>query len=1072
AQRAITGKVIDDQGLGVAGASVVQKGTVKGTITDADGNYSLTVPEGVVLQISFMGMKTQEVTVGTQSVIDITMKPDAIGVDEVVVTALGIRREQKALGYSVSKIKSVDIVKASNDNIMRSLYGKAPGLQISSNSGSSTSAVKINIRGVNSLGGNNRPLILVDGIPIVDNGGQYSGRNQTDPGSPINDINPEDIESFNVLKGANAAALYGSQAANGVILIETKKGARSQGIGVTFSTSSSFENAVIYENLQNEFGAGRDGVLYQVADANGKPYYVYPGAIDPLTETAPVSSTNMSFGARMDGQNTLWWDGHMRPYSPQVNNVKNIYRQGITSNNTVAIENAWNKGSYRAAFTRKDYQSVIDGHKQGSNTASIALNTQLHKRLKLTTTLNYFNINTTNRPIRTDRMVNYGFPRSEITQMLRDNTVNPDGYLYTDEAYNTNSNVRNNVMFPLFWIMKQRNNTDLKNRLLANAELTFTATDFLSFRLKGGGDLGFTEKENKDPWQSNERNGSRYRKDTEKYAKTYYETMAMFNKKVHENWTLSANVGWSYNVNKNTNVWSSTAGGLNIRDWYSLANTVNTRSSSGSRGEDRLMALFGSGTVNFKDFNFFEFTYRYDQSSILPPESNKYDYWSVSNSFVFSDAFTMPDFFSFGKVRASYALVGLPGSRYYANDTYTYGTFNGVTINSFNSSVPPINLKREMQRAVEFGLETWFWNRRFGLDLTYFHNKNYDNILSLTVPPSSGAENLKANAGEMVNSGIEIALNLVPIQTDNFIWRSTINFSTIKNKVIRLTDEINDFYTIGDPWGIQFRSEVGGSYADIYTYTWERNEKGEKLVDDNGYWIQGTEYKKVGNGLPDGFGGWLNDFTFKNFTFNIALDYTFGGDIVSQTNLWGKGYGRLASSLAGRDEANGGLPYYRQSDGLGGYSLIQLPNHAVASIPSDAYNDPNLLNDEKIVYHDGVILEGVKSDGSSNTTIVSASDAYSNSYAMFNSEDGVFDNSYVKVREMSLSYRIPPQIASRLGMQNASVGVFGRNLFYIYKSVPNIDPESSMGTEGSSAYLEITPYPSTRSFGFNFRFAF
>lgn len=1071
AQKTVTGTVIDEEGLGVPGASVVQKGTTKGTITDVDGNYSVSVPEDAILQFSFIGMKDLEEPVSGRSVINVTMKTDAVGIDEVVVTALGIKREQKALGYAVSRIKSVDIVKASNDNIMRSLYGKAPGLQISSNSGSSTSAVKINIRGINSLGGNNRPLILVDGIPMVDNGGSYSGRNNVDPGSPINDINPEDIESFNVLKGANAAALYGSQAANGVILIETKKGSKSKGLGVTFSTSTSFEKVAIYEDLQNEYGAGTSGVLYQVADANGNPYYIYPGAVDPLTGASPVSSTNMSFGARMQGQNTLWWDGQMRPYSAQPDNMKDIYQTGLTSTNTVAIENAWDAGSYRAAFTRKDYQAVIDGHDQASNTASVALNTQLHERIKLVTTINYYNIETTNRPIRTDRMVNYGFPRSEITQLLKDHTINADGLLYTDEAFNVNSNVRSNVMFPLFWIMKQRQRSDLKNRLLANAELTVTATDFLSFRLKGGGDLGFTDEEYKDPWQDESGSGSRYRKDSQKTSKSYYEALAMFNKKVHSNWTLSANAGWSYNINRNTNIWSSTNGGLNVRDWYSLANSENTRTTNGSRGEDRLMAIFGSGTVNYKDFNFLEFTYRYDKSSILPPENNSYDYWSVSNSFVFSDAFTLPEFFSFGKVRASYALVGLPGNRYFANDTYTYNTFNGITINSFSNSVPPVNLKREMQRALEFGLETWFWQRRLGLDFTYFRNKNYDNILGLSVPESSGASSVRANVGEMVNSGIEIALNFVPIETNNFRWNSTLNFSTISNKVVKLTDEIDDFYNIGNLWGVQFRSEVGGSYGDIYTYTWKRNENGNKIVDDNGYWIQDTEYKKVGNGLATGFGGWLNDFSYKNWTFSFALDYTFGGDIVSQTNLWGKGYGRLTSSLAGRDEASGGLPYYRQDDGMGGYTLVQLDSHG-ATAPSDAYNNPNLVGDENLVYHDGVILDGVKEDGTPNTTIISASDAYSSSYALFNSEDGVYDNSYIKVREMSLSYRIPNHITSRLGMTNATVGVFGRNLFYIYKSVPNIDPESSMGTEGGNAYFEITPYPSTRSFGFNLRFSF
>lgn len=1073
AQQVITGKVSDGEGLGIPGTMVVQKGTSNGTTTDVDGNYSIKAPADAVLVFSFVGMKSQELSVNGRTFINVTLATDAVGVDEVVVTALGIKRDQKALGYALTQVNADVIVKASNDNIMRSLYGKAPGLQISSNSGSSTSGVKINIRGINTLYGTNRPLIIVDGIPIVDSDSQFNGRNDVDPGSAINDINTEDIASFSVLKGANAAALYGSQAANGVILIETKKGSKSsKGMGVTFSSTTSLESVAVYEDLQNEFGAGSNSMLYQIQDENGNPVYIYPGAVDPSTGSAPVSATTASFGARMNGQQTLWWDGKIRPYSPQKDNVKDLYRQGFTSSNTVALDNGWDKGSYRASFTRKDYQSVIDGHEQASNNVSLSLNADLHERIKLVTSLNYYNIGTVNRPIRTDRMVNYGMPRSEITSLLKEHTVNDDGLLYTSEASNLSGNLRDNTMFPLFWIMKQRERKDLKNRIIANAELTFTITDFLSLRAKAGGDMMFTEETFQDPWQTTAGSGSRYRKDMSKDATNYYETLAIFNKKINDDFTLSGNLGWSYTINMTTSQYASTAGGLTINKWYSLSNSKNAVVGGGSRAEDRLMAVFGSAALDYKSFNFLELTYRYDNSSILPPENAGYDYWSASNSFIFTDAFELPSWFTYGKFRASYALVGLPGQRYFANDVYSYGTYNGATTNSFSSTVPPVNLRREMQKAMEFGLETWFWNRRLGVDLTYYQNRNTDMIMPLSIPASTGASNLSANFGEMRNTGLELALNFVPVKTRDFTWSATLNMATANNEIVELIEGMDDyFYKIGDMFGVQGRSEIGGSYADIYTYTWKRNDAGQMIVSDNGYYVQDTNYKKVGNALPDVFGGFINNLTYKNFDFNFALDYSFGGDIVSQTNLWGTGYGRLKSSLPGRDEATGGLPYYRKDDGNGSYTLVPLDSHS-SSAPADAYNNSSLYNDELIVYHDGMILDGVKADGTPNTTMVSASSYYSNRYATFNSEDGVYDNSYIKLRELALSYRIPSAITQRVGIKNAQIGVFGRNLFYLYKSVPNIDPESSMGTTGVASFLEITPYPSTRSYGFNLRFNF
>lgn len=1052
----LTGTVSDALGP-IIGAAVAVKGTNTGSVTDSEGRFSLDVPVGTTITISFIGYVTQNIKYTGQTTLNITLVEDSQKIDEVVVTAMGIKKEKRALSYAMSELKSDDLVVVPTQNIANSLYGKAAGVQIQQTAAGEMGGTKIQIRGINSIEGNTRPLVVVDGIPIKDNESDWGGRerSQTQPGSALNDINPDDIESMSILKGANAAALYGSRATNGVIVITTKRGSAKKGFGINLSTSYMYNVLSELPETQNIFGGGTSPEF----TVNAQGQKIYTGA------------THNSFGPRMDGTEVLWWDGQVRPFLPQPDNYKSFFKNGFTNNNSVSVGNSSEKSNFRVSYTNMNYEGYLTNMKQTKNLFSLAGNFKVSDRLTVDASLSY-NINDKqNSPTRIDRISNFPIPRNEIAQLWKDNYKNQDGYFLTPEISTIASSNRDNIINYLLWQQNENRYTENRERLIASMSANMEIFSFLNFKVRGGTDRYSDLNESKerfkkyaDPADMTNLQGS-YTKIENRYTKNYLDGLLMFNKQFGKDFDVNFTAGASVeDITESGLTWSSE--GLKYDGMFSTANNKKdpksaNRDSGYNRGEF-LGAVFATGQLAYKRYLYLDLTARNDWSSRLTRDNRSFFYPSAGLGFVFSDALKVPTWLNYGKLRASYAIVGNTApQQFFTNPSFSYGSFNGsAIINSFGSSVPPaLSIEPEKTYSWEFGLEAHTLNGRLGIDLAYYTNKTKNQILTIPMSSSTGATGLRCNAGEIANQGVEIQLNLVPVKSKKFNWKSTVNFSYTRNELVSLIDGMSD-RQIANPWNVLFKAIPGSATPTIFTKKWARHENGSMIVDANGKYVQESEYSNFGGAAPDFIGGFSNTFTYGNLALDVHIDGSFGGQIVSFSNNYLKSSGSGIESLFGRDEEYGGLPYYIDKNTN---TKVRLDSHG-AIAPAAAKDG--------IVHHDGVIAEGVKADGTPNNVMLSAADYYNMRYNLTSTEDNIFDNSFVKLREIKLSYRVPQNVCSKIGLQNLNLSLVGSNLFYLYKSLPNLDPEQTLGTSGYSAYFEYTSYPSQRSYGFSINTSF
>lgn len=1048
-QGKVTGTVIDALGP-IAGASVSVKGTTNGTITDMDGRFSLDVPAGGVVTISFIGYVAQHIKYTGQKDLEVKLIEDTQMIDEVVVTAMGIKKEKRALNYAMSELKSEDIQLVPVQNVANALYGKAAGVQIMQTAAGPTGGTKIQIRGINSIEGNTRPLIIVDGIPINDNDSNWDGRerNQTQTGSALNDINPDDIQSMSILKGANAAALYGSRATNGVIVITTKRGGDHKGLGISVSTSYTYDQRAYMPETQDIFGGGTSP--YFTKNAQGQNLY--------------TGDTYRSFGPRMDGTEVLWWDGQVRPFSPQPNNYRDIFKDGFTNNNSVAISNQTDKSNIRVSYTNMNYGGYLNNMTQNKHNFNFSGGFKISNRITFDASVSFNMNDTKNAPTRIDRVSNYPMPRNEITQLWKDNYKNDEGYFMTDNISNISSGNRDNILKYLLWQQNENQYTNVRERLIASLSANIELMKSLKLRVIGGTDRYSDKKESKemftkysDPSDLSSLEGG-YTKVDNHYTKNYLEGLLMFNKTFGEDFDVTVNAGVSAEDISETGL-TYEAAGLKYNGMFSTANnkdnTKKTRDTGYNRGEF-LSAVFGSAQLAYKRYLYMELTARNDWSSRLSQDNRSFFYPSVGLGFVFTEAFKLPQWLNYGKVRASYAIVGnTTPDLYFTNIAYQYDSFNGdVITNKFNGNVPPLNIKPEKTYSYEFGLEGRVLDGRLGLDLAYYSNSTKNQILTVPLAPSTGATGMKINAGEIANYGIEAQITGTPVETKNFSWNTVLNFAYTHNELVSLFPGMED-RQISNPWSAAiFKAVPGYATPSVYIQKWVRDSKGQMVVDKNGKYMQESEYTYAGSAAPKFIGGFTNTFRYRDFSLSVHIDGQFGGKLLSFTNNFLKSSGSGTESLFGRDEAYGGLPYYVDKSSN---QKIALDNHSSA-VPSNAKDG--------LVYHDGMIGEGVKEDGSKNDIMLSAADYYNSRYNRNGSEDNLYDNTYVKLRELKLGYRVPSKVCSKIGLHTLNVSLIGSNLFFLYKSVPNINPESTLGTGGTNSYVEYTTYPSARSFGF------
>ena len=1084
--KTIKGMVRDVTGEPLIGASVIEKGTNNGVITDVDGNFTLTVPADATLSIAYMGYATREIHLAKrkkQGDLRVTLREDSQQLKEVVVTAMGIKKDTKRLGYAVSTIESDEIVKAGATNFASAMYGKAPGIRITQTQGGSAGAVSINVRGLTSITGNNQPLIILDGVPIR-NGGTGKSTDFAEFGNDgqirsngLVDINPEDIESVSVLKGASATALYGSEAANGAVVITSKR-AKSGKLTVDFTAQVTANLPAYLPKVQTVYGPGRYNTEY--SDYEKQTGGFYQRTMNGESYRS-LYNTTMSFGPKYDGSDVLYWDGKMRPYLPATDNPwKELFRTGWNQTYNLAISQGTETSSNRFSYT---FMGETPNSLTGSFTKHNFKLTGSYKparTLNIESSLNYIVQDVKDRPQTSLNL--YGsfsnmfssfmdipyLKQSYVTSLGYRNTyAGGDATLTPDESWAYDPGYLNGVS-NMLWNMYHHHSKETENRLIGMIRPTWQITNWLSLRAQLSTDITDTkqtlEYETERPNSLYDPSGS-FQNINRRYDIVYGDVMLNFNYNIRR-FDIAATLGWTGRYENMNNMRVSTNGGLVTENWFDLNASRYTASSTLQRMELLKTGYMGTLSLGWDNYLFLELTGRQERSSTLKDQS--FFYPSANLSFLFSNAFRMPAWWNHGKLRLSYGVVGNAPETYAANIIYEQGSDNGFTWNYVPSSWGNANIRPEKKYEYEIGFESKFLNNRLGFDVSYYNNRVKDQILSTPQPSTSGVKYVLMNVGEVANEGWDISVSATPVLTKNFRWDLTANYGIYRNKVVKLADGVPylEISNIGGG-GAKIQAVEGRPMGDIYVQVPQMNENGEYLVSDKGLYMNQTELQRVGNINPDGVGGLFSSFSYKNIFLDFSIDFRIGGDVINEMYQYSTASGLTPESLQFRDTEHGGLSYYYPG------------NNNASGVPVQV--DPSLgagPNGET-VYHDGVILPGVvASTGEKNTRIIPAGYYYNQTYnwgtqpEQLTYRHSVFDNSYVKLRELTIGYQFPEKLISKLGMTRLSVSVFGRNLFYFYKALKNYDAESSVGTSWASQAVVGGSTTATRNFGVSLRASF
>ncbi len=1051
AQVSISGRVTDSEGNPIPGANVwAEENTAMGTVTDSDGKYELSVTEDVkVLVFSFMGMETQKVGINGLSQIDVTLKGSDIVFDDVVVTALGVTRQERSLGYSVQEVGADDMAVKDPVSISNSLQGRVAGVQIKSGSGTVGGSSSVIIRGASSLGGSNQPLFVVDGTPISNF--NYSNTFEGyDYGNGAQDINPDDVESVSILKGAAATTLYGNRGANGVIVITTKSGKKKKGIGVELNSTTTFDNVYILPNFQNEYGGGYSITFptfnYASAAANGlgPEWAAFNGT--PTVE----SGADESWGPKLDGTNVLHWDSfvpesenYMKayPFSANPDNYKNIFDTGVTLSNSVSINGGDDKNTFRLSYTNVNQKGVVPNSELQKNIISFKGTTKLHDKVEVFTSLNYIKQETVGRSqfgytgdgINVPGAMRIWTQRQVDADALREHWYSPtlgqqvgwnfralnDGRIYM--RYSNNP----------FWVLNNIYAMDAKDRVYGNVGfkidiiegLTFTGTartDYYSMGINNRvGSGGITT-----PY---------YGESTSSAFENNFEGILSYNKRLTADISLTAMAGGNIRYSQAKSAYIGTVDGLVIDNFFHISNSASPAATSSSFSERQTNSLFVAASVGYKDFVYLDLSGRNDWSSTLPVDNNSYFYPSVSGSFVFSELLPDQNILSFGKLRAGYALVGNDTWAYRLYNAYIPSTFYDITTFTVSNTGNNASLKNETTAEFEVGLETMFLNGRAGLDVTFFDRKAFDQIIGLDISPTSGLYTTIVNAGEIENKGWEIVLHGTPLKIAGFQWDIMANFSTYQSKLNSLYGDLTQ-YLISDASSAWVTAEVGGEYGTMWVKdTYKLDANGNKLVDNSGYFVRSGEPKAMGSIMPDYNGGVMNTFSYKGIVFSALFDFQKGGLVYSYANRW--------ATASGQTEMTVGL------------------------------NDKGIDKRLAIADGGGMLSVGIReSDGQPNTTYITARNYYRQLRNL--PEEYVYDASYIKLRELKLGYNLPASIAQKVKMQGINISVVARNVALLKSNADGFDPEAIQSISQESQGYEGGSLPSTRSIGFNINLKF
>ena len=1079
----VSGKVTGANQEPLPGAYVLVKGTSTGTVTDEKGEFSLTTALTNTLVLSFTGFETIEVPLEGRSVVDVVMLESAAQLGEVVVTALGMSKQQKALGYASSTIKAEDLTNAGTPNLATALYGKAPGVRIAATPGGATSAVNINIRGVNSITGRSQPLIVLDGVPIRDgevrNNDYWS--DQRLRGNGLLDINPEDIDNISILKGASAAALYGSEAVNGVVLITTKSGKGKKGMNVDFNASYGVDNVAYLPRYQNIRGAGAPiHVNNGGQDAEGFIYYDTNG--DGTKDTRGILNYSINFGPKFDGKPIMGWDGIVRPYEAQEDNYAGLYQQGHTANVNVAVSQASENSNIRFSLTRQDNRGLSLNAGNQKNIANLNSTFRLGKKWSTDLLVNYINQKTENRPYSIDRMINNFtgmIGRFDNADWYLNKYQTSRGYRFvtgTGQSLTPNENIIYNGfkgdIADYVWRVNKNLLDEFSNRVIASMthhyqilpDLKFRgriSTDFTSERIET---RNYTER----PLAFG--NSGYFGLENNLYSILYGDALLTYTKRLSPNFELNVMGGYMATKDVATFVSRGTNGGLSTENLFDIAATINVANSGSSRSALVKDAYIGTINLDYKGYLFVEGTIRRDRTSTMNPENNSFIYPSVNTSFIFTDAFDLPDFISFGKLRGSYGVVGNYPDIYRANIAYNQGTLGiqavggtPVLYTNISSSFGNDLIRPEQKKEFEFGLEARFLKNRITFEASYYNAQIVDQILPLTLASTSGATSVLTNIGTLRNKGLELSLRGTVAKTNNLFWEIGVNYSSNKNVVEKLANNATELlHADYDGSAAQLRSVVGQPMGDFYVPPVATSANGQQIVNANGlYQLDSRNWIKVGNAMPKAVGGFFSTLTFKGITLDALADFRFGGHVMPTGINWMISRGLLEESTKFMDKESGGLSYY-VSGGKG--------------VQTTSDKGPN----GEQVFNDGMLLPGVLANGEPNSNVISQAFYYWNvynwggpQYSSSRYELYIVKNSYIKMRELTLGYNLPQSMISKLGFSKLNLSVFGRNLFYFYRTIKDIDAEQlTSGSRWTQTVNNAGTNPSSRTMGVMIRASF
>ena len=992
----------------------------------------------------------KEVAIAPQ--VSVTLKSDTHLLDEVVVTALGISREKKALGYTAQEVKQNALVQGKDNNLLNSLSGKIAGVRITNTQGDVGSS-RIVIRGETSIAGENQPLFIVDGIP-VDNSQLNARSSGRDFKNAIADLNPEDIKTLTVLKGPNAAALYGARAAHGAIVITTKGGdKRQKGIGITLHSSTQVSFVATLPEFQNLFGQGAGGRFSYV---DGKGAGVNDGVDESWGPRLDIGLLIPQFDSPLDA------DGNRvaTPWVSHPNNVRDYFRMGISTNSGISVARGDDKYQFRVGYNYEKQVSIVPD--AGTNKTNISLNTDYHlaKWIVVGATANYIVYTAPSLPGSATPSGSNVRSNSPMLQFLWFGRQVDTNSLKADYTRNWNSSYYDNP----FWSASYNTQSQERHRLIGDLHAEFRLTDGLNVRFRTSTDWYNDRRKSKVKWGSagaGSPYGS-YAEDAYTVKENNTEVLATYIKQLNKNWGIDALLGFNVRNKQYENNYQA-APRLAVADLYTLTNSRDPLISSNDFYRLRQYGLYGSIQLDYRRWAFLNITGRNDWSSTLPVDNNSYFYPSVTASVLLSEAFGWRSkAVNYLKIRGGWSQVGADANPYQLATVFTSETaFNGNPLQSSSTIGMNPNLKPEKTSSIEAGFEAAFWDNRLYLDFTYYKTDSRNQILKLATTAASGYTSQVRNAGHIRNRGYEIQLGAVPIQTSKgFRWNLDLNYGANSSKVVKLDDEglITSYQLYSS--GIQILASVGEAYGTLFGTSYVRDANGNVVVDANGLPKISTTNKTLGKFTPDWTGGISNTFSYRSLSLSFLIDASVGGSIFSNTNKTGKYTGVLANTLSGRNAEHGGLWYY--TDAMG--NNVRLSESPSYSVSSDGLYYAQVNGQSTRVYQDGIMVEGVTESGSKNEEVVSAEKYYHRIYSI--AEANVYDASYVKLREVALSYRLPRLWTQKLHLQEASVTLTGRNLWTIYKSVPNIDPESAL-TTGNAQGVEAYSLPTTRSFGVN-----